>query len=588
MPADSSTIEGSVEFSGDSDENDIEQEAPRHWWKRPAPWWLLVLTFISTVIQSATGMPRFELYRELVCQVHQTEETFASLYLPSDYLLYSPLGPHWFNVITNDARENTEKAHFKASAFGCDSGRQFVEAATLAAVLETTVVVLSFMTVGWWGSFSDRYGRTRVIAIASIGQLLAAVNIIFVAKYVQRIPGGYWFLVIDSVISGALGGTSSELVAVMAYMADVSTPEKRSLLFSFLFGIRLASIGVGPILGRGIINITHNLLWVFYLAAVSRIFQACFVLFVLPESLRPAQMDRASRRRQEERWLTDRPTPWWYRHLFFLLHPFSVLWPHKISDENRANGTKRDWTIFILVMAYGLMLMATSSERVYLFYIWFTLRWDLQDLLYYTSSIAPIRAAYLILVFPLVIKFFAVRQNRQNDAPSTSPSEAEPLLSGSSRPSVSDAKTHNLSKNLTLMRFSMLVNIAAFAILPFAPTGLVFILFAMLGSFGAGLAPAVHSVALELYTLRIGTNAPLETGKLLGALSAVWSIFPYFLGPLLYWHIYAATFGTFPGAFLFVALGNGILAFALLTFVRFRTENTSNEDVRDLVNPRTP
>lgn len=64
-----------------------------------------------------------------------------------------------------------------------------------------------------------------------------------------------------------------------------------------------------------------------------------------------------------------------------------------------------------------------------------------------------------------------------------------------------------------------------YVLLPLAPTGIIFILDIALGSFGAGLIPAFNSVALELYTRKIGKNKTVESGKLFGALSvlqAVW------------------------------------------------------------------
>lgn len=125
--------------------------------------------------------------------------------------------------------------------------------------------------------------------------------------------------------------------------------------------------------------------------------------------------------------------------------------------------------------------------------------------------------------FPsVVIKY--VKNRPRNDTSSASPSESESLLSSSSQDTRPPPKAHTSTFDLGLARFSILVDIGTFAILPFAPTGIVFILFTTLGSFGAGLQPAVHSVALELYTRKIRKGAPLETGKLFGALSVVQSV----------------------------------------------------------------
>jgi MFS family permease len=130
------------------------------------------------------------------------------------------------------------------------------------AVIVTVTGILTLMTVGWWGSvnfrcssppvplliqlqFSDRHGRKKMIGIAIVGHLISSLNILFVAKYIQQIPGGYWLLVVDAAITGVLGGKHSifesemhllihcfagvvsESAAMYAYISDVSTPEKR-------------------------------------------------------------------------------------------------------------------------------------------------------------------------------------------------------------------------------------------------------------------------------------------------------------------------------------------------------------------------
>jgi MFS family permease len=59
--------------------------------------------------------------------------------------------------------------------------------------------------------FSDRHGRKKTMGIATIGYLISSLNILFVAKYIQQIPWGYWLLVVDAAIAGMLGGKQFDI-----------------------------------------------------------------------------------------------------------------------------------------------------------------------------------------------------------------------------------------------------------------------------------------------------------------------------------------------------------------------------------------
>lgn len=49
-------------------------------------------------------------------------------------------------------------------------------AAKLQTIMTTTMGALSALTVGWWGRFGERHGRTRVLAISTLGLFLTYVR----------------------------------------------------------------------------------------------------------------------------------------------------------------------------------------------------------------------------------------------------------------------------------------------------------------------------------------------------------------------------------------------------------------------------
>jgi hypothetical protein len=112
-----------------------------------------------------------------------------------------------------------------------------------------------------------------------------------------------------------------------------------------------------------------------------------------------------------------------------------------------------------------------------------------------------------------VIKFVRSRDTKKGP-------ESEPLISEQD-PAPHPPDVHASAFDFALARFSIIVDVAIFAALPFAPTSLVFMLFMGLTSLGSALGPAVNSVALDIYSRRFRKNEPVESGKLFGAMSVV-------------------------------------------------------------------
>jgi len=61
----------------------------------------------------------------------------------------------------------------KRTSSGCASDPEVqARAARLQTIMTTTMGLLSAATSCWWGTFSERHGRTKVLAISSLGLLL--------------------------------------------------------------------------------------------------------------------------------------------------------------------------------------------------------------------------------------------------------------------------------------------------------------------------------------------------------------------------------------------------------------------------------
>lgn len=61
-------------------------------------------------------------------------------------------------------------------------------AVKLQTIMTTTMGVLSALTTGWWGHFGERYGRTRVLAISTLGLFLTYVHAFSRETVMARYP----------------------------------------------------------------------------------------------------------------------------------------------------------------------------------------------------------------------------------------------------------------------------------------------------------------------------------------------------------------------------------------------------------------
>lgn len=242
------------------------------------------------------------------------------------------------------------------------------------------------------------------MSISILGILLGDWIFIGVALFSNYIPGGYWFLVVGSVVDGCFGGVYSYILTsehpLLIQISQASLPlsqlymliwqirrrrtkgelskdatcceSQRSRSHAFSTGLGLISCGMalGPTLGGFLIRFTGNPLSVFYLATSLHILYALIICFVIPESLGVKRMLRARTRynaelRSFEDTLRSGRNSVAVRlairlkSLVSFLTPLLVLAPVSNShDVTNPKRRKRDWNLTLIAVGYGLMLIA--------------------------------------------------------------------------------------------------------------------------------------------------------------------------------------------------------------------------------------
>lgn len=140
--------------------------------------------------------------------------------------------------------------------------------------LTFTYATMQFIFSPIMGNLSDRYGRRPVLLISLLG---FGIDYTFMAFA----PTVFW-LFIGRTIAGITGATNA---TATAYIADISTGDKRSANF----GLVGAASGAGFIIGiaLGAFLGEFNIKFPFIAAAAFALLNTLYGYFVLPESLAP-------------------------------------------------------------------------------------------------------------------------------------------------------------------------------------------------------------------------------------------------------------------------------------------------------------
>lgn len=156
--------------------------------------------------------------------------------------------------------------------------------AEIFGVFATVWAVMQFVFSPVLGSLSDRFGRRPVILISNFGLGLDSV--------VMALAPNLGWLFAGRLISGI---TAASIPTAMAYIADVTPPQKRAAGFGMLSAAFGLGFVLGPALGGVLGNINPRL--PFWAAGAFSLLNGAYGLFVLPESLAPGHRDRFSWKR---------------------------------------------------------------------------------------------------------------------------------------------------------------------------------------------------------------------------------------------------------------------------------------------------
>ncbi|MDP1578899.1 MAG: TCR/Tet family MFS transporter [Candidatus Didemnitutus sp.] len=154
------------------------------------------------------------------------------------------------------------------------NGGDLTDGSHVYGLIVSIYAFMQFVGSPFLGALSDRFGRRKIILIATAG---SAIDYVIMALA----PTLTW-LFLARTIAGFTAGIHT---TANAYIADVTPPEKRAGAFGLLGGAFGIGFVIGPVLGGLLGEIDLRL--PFWVAAAVSGANWLFGYFVLPESLAP-------------------------------------------------------------------------------------------------------------------------------------------------------------------------------------------------------------------------------------------------------------------------------------------------------------
>lgn len=473
------------------------------------------------------------------------------------------------------------------------------EVATFTLVLSVLTGVLSALTAPKLGSLSDRYGRKRLMVVASCGGVLNEIITILAARFPEAVD--YNWLILGAFFDGLAGSFTAGSLLSHSYTSDCSPPSRRGVNIGYLHACLFTGLAVGPLLAGYFVKWTGTLLSIFYVTLGCHVFFIAFVYLAAPESLSKKRQKLAREKHRAEqaaaaerlqatllpgflsrtaagsRAAADtagfvvgsragRASPTWLTALLSAnpLAPLRILAP-----GGQGNAALR-WNIVLLAAIDTIILStAMAAGTVTVLYSEYMFDWGTLEASEFVSVTSFVRVVVLMCLFPLVNYVFRVRPMRRRHrkqweadadarARAAAGTGAEAASSSSSVVVETNAGADNL--DVWLIRVALSSDLV----------GLIgYILVRTPGLFVAcGIVTAFGGIGSAVIQSAITKHVPAErVGSLLGALGLLHALGRVF-APILLNGLYAATVESFPQAF-FVLLAS-LFGLALLAslFVR--------------------
>ena len=382
------------------------------------------------------------------------------------------------------------------------------------------------------GALSDRIGRKRIMAFATMGVFFMEIITIIVGTHSETISV-YWILV-GYLVDGLCGSFTTSMALSFAYASDCTAPDRRNVAFGYFHGTMFTGIALGPILAGYLIKVTGNVMFVFYVAIGCHSFFILFLLLCIPESV---SKERQLHAREKFNIKMQDPKYETWKSTLLSYNIFEPLWILRPRGEGSSPQLRKN--LFLLAAIDTIMFgVAMGTVQIILIYAEYQYGWTAVDSSKFLSAVNVCRVVGLVIILPLVVRI--VRGPRKDQF----------------------AGRHHGSDllDVNIIRVAVLFDLIGYVGYATARTGGLMAVSGAVASLGGIGSPTLQSSL----TKHIPSD---RTGQVLGA-SGLLHALARIVAPTVFNLIYSKTVGKFTQT-VFVCLASVFLvAFVMTWFLR--------------------